>query len=152
MSNAQNPPAPQRVLVAVDGSDESKKAAKAAIRIAKYNKSTLTVLHIRELPVGFADSEVIAESKATEESHESDVEKVIDDLVRSAQTEGVKANKVIRQHEKSVLQTILDYAEKERIDLIVVGTKGLGGFKKMLLGSVASGLTNYARCSVLIVR
>ena len=138
--------------MAVDGSDDSMKAAKTAIRIAKYNGSTLIVLHIRELPVGFADNELIAESKATEESHESDVEKVIDDLVRSAQTEGVKANKVIRQHEKSVLQTILDYAEKERIDLIVVGTKGLGGFKKMLLGSVASGLTNYARCSVLIVR
>jgi nucleotide-binding universal stress UspA family protein len=152
MSNAQNPPAPQRVLVAVDGSDDSLKAAKTAIRIAKYNGSTLTLLHIRELPVGFADSEPIAESKATEESHESDVGKVIDDLVRSAQTEGVKAHKVIREHEKSVLHTILDYAEKERIDLIVVGTRGQGGFKKMLLGSVASGLTNYARCSVLIVR
>jgi len=152
MNNAQNSPAPQRVLVAVDGSDDARKAANAAIRIAKYNKSTLTVLHVRELPVAFVGGEVTVESRAADESYEADVEKVIDGAVRSAQAKGVKAQKVIKEHEKSVLQTILDYAEKERMDLIVVGTRGRGGFKKMLLGSVASGLTQHTHCSVLIVR
>jgi len=43
-------------------------------------------------------------------------------------------------------------AEKEKVDLIVVGTRGRSGFKKLLLGSVASGVVNYAHCPVLIVK
>jgi nucleotide-binding universal stress UspA family protein len=46
----------------------------------------------------------------------------------------------------------LEYAEKENIDLIVLGTKGRSGFKKLLLGSVASGVVTYAHCPVLVVK
>ena len=48
--------------------------------------------------------------------------------------------------------TIIDYAERENVDLIVVGTKGRTGFKKMLLGSVASDVVTYAYCLVLVVK
>ena len=45
------------------------------------------------------------------------------------------------------------YAEvAEKIDLIVMGTRGMGGFKKMLLGSVSSGVVTHAQCTVLVVR
>jgi nucleotide-binding universal stress UspA family protein len=47
---------------------------------------------------------------------------------------------------------ILDYAEENIIDLIVVGTRGGSGFKKLLLGSVASHLVTYAYCPVLVVK
>jgi nucleotide-binding universal stress UspA family protein len=46
----------------------------------------------------------------------------------------------------------LEYAEEENIDLIVLGTKGRSGFKKLLLGSVASGVVTYAHCPVLVVK
>ena len=43
------------------------------------------------------------------------------------------------------------YSEKNNVDLIVVGTRGRTGFKKMLLGSVASGVVTYAHCPVLVI-
>ena len=52
----------------------------------------------------------------------------------------------------SVVGAIIDFAEKENIDLIVVGTRGRSGLKRLLLGSVASGIVNYAHCPVMIVK
>ena len=53
---------------------------------------------------------------------------------------------------RSAVSTMLDYAEEQKIDLIGVGTRGRSGIKKMLLGSIASGLVTYASCPVLVVK
>jgi nucleotide-binding universal stress UspA family protein len=50
------------------------------------------------------------------------------------------------------VSSMLDYAEEQNINLIVVGTRGHSGIKKMLLGSIASGLVTYATCPVLVVK
>jgi len=52
----------------------------------------------------------------------------------------------------SIVQAITDYASQEKVDLIVVGTKGLSGFKKLLIGSVSSGLFSHANQPVLVTR
>jgi nucleotide-binding universal stress UspA family protein len=46
----------------------------------------------------------------------------------------------------------VEYAEEKKIDLIVIGSKGMSGLKRMLLGSVASGVVTYADCPVLVVK
>ena len=54
---------------------------------------------------------------------------------------------------KYLLQsTIVEYAESENVSLIVIGSRGVTGFKKMLVGSVTSDVVKYAHCSVLVVR
>jgi nucleotide-binding universal stress UspA family protein len=53
---------------------------------------------------------------------------------------------------KPIVGEIVDYAERENIDLIVIGTRGRTGLKKMLLGTVASGVVTYATCPVLVVK
>jgi K+-sensing histidine kinase KdpD len=58
---------------------------------------------------------------------------------------------LINSH-RQVNYVLLEYAEKENIDLIVVGTRGRSGFKKLLLGSIASGVVTYAHCPVLVVK
>jgi nucleotide-binding universal stress UspA family protein len=52
----------------------------------------------------------------------------------------------------SIVSTILEYAENENTDLIIIGTRGVTGFKRILLGSVASGIVTYAHCPVLVIR
>jgi nucleotide-binding universal stress UspA family protein len=53
---------------------------------------------------------------------------------------------------KSAYTAIVDYADKENVDLIVIGTRGKTGLKRALLGSVASGVVTYATCPVLVVK
>jgi nucleotide-binding universal stress UspA family protein len=52
----------------------------------------------------------------------------------------------------SVSSEIVDYADKFNVDLIIVGTRGRSGLKRMLLGSIASELVKYAGCPVLIIK
>ena len=52
----------------------------------------------------------------------------------------------------SVVETIVNQAVKENVDLIIVGTRGLGGFKKLLLGSVSNGVVSHAHSPVLVIR
>ena len=52
----------------------------------------------------------------------------------------------------SVVKEIVEYAEKNKVDMIVVGSRGLSGIKKMLVGSVASGMVTYAHCPVLVAK
>ncbi len=52
----------------------------------------------------------------------------------------------------SVTGSIVQYAERENIDLIIVGRRGRSGFKKLLLGSTASGIVTLAHCPVMLVR
>jgi nucleotide-binding universal stress UspA family protein len=52
----------------------------------------------------------------------------------------------------SVVPAIVDYAEKNKVDLIVTGTKGRSGFTKLLLGSVASGIVTFASCPVMVAK
>jgi len=69
-----------------------------------------------------------------------------------AEKKGVKSKPQTSETVGSVVQAITDYAANEKIDLIVMGTRGMGGFKKMLLGSVSSGVVTHANCAVLVVR
>ena len=58
----------------------------------------------------------------------------------------------IVDHLTSVAGTIVSYAEEQGIDLIVIGTRGTSGIKRMLLGSVAEGVVMYTHCPVLVVK
>ena len=53
---------------------------------------------------------------------------------------------------ESAYAAIVEYAEKENVDLIVLGTKGKTGFKRIILGSVAFGVVTHATCPVLVVK
>jgi nucleotide-binding universal stress UspA family protein len=52
----------------------------------------------------------------------------------------------------SIVGEIVGFADKEKVDLIILGTRGRTGFKKLLLGSVAEGVVNHSSCPVMIVR
>ena len=135
-----------KVLVAVDGSEYSMKAAEHAISIAKQFGSQIIALHVTTSDISTSLSPHMEEIKKNAETFFEEIRRI-----------GDKANWDIPLRTEliassSVTGGIIDFAEKEQVDLIVVGTRGRSGFKKVLLGSVASSIVNYAHCPVLIVK
>jgi nucleotide-binding universal stress UspA family protein len=83
---------------------------------------------------------------------EDEVKKWLSDIKERADKSGIQFRSEIVMAKRSAVSTMLDYAEEQKIDLIVVGTRGRSGIKKMLLGSITSGLVTYAACPVLVVK
>jgi nucleotide-binding universal stress UspA family protein len=54
--------------------------------------------------------------------------------------------------ELSAVNAIVNFAEQNKMDMIIIGTRGRSGFTKLLLGSVASGVVTYASCPVMVVK
>ncbi len=148
----------QRILATVDGSESSTKASEAAVDLALKFDAQLFVLNVfRSYPEYMTIfPSAPAPSGEAIQDYEANARKAALDVVgrtaSMAEKKGLKAESKTSETIGSVVQTITDYAVAEKIDLIVMGTRGLGGFKKMLLGSVSSGVVTHAPCSVLVVR
>ena len=145
------------ILVAVDGSPNSMRAAEMAVDLAKRNGAHLYVLSVISTPVFAAAGikETASSGAAAEEFFDKakkDAEGIVAGVVSIASAQGLKVRGEIIENVPSVVEAISDYAEEWKVDLIVVGTRGLSGFKKLLLGSVSSALVSHATCSVLVIR
>jgi nucleotide-binding universal stress UspA family protein len=79
-------------------------------------------------------------------------QKHVDTVKEIASKIGIKIHTEVILSELSAVKTIVEYAEEQKIDLLVLGRSGMSGIKKMLLGSTASGVVTYAHCPVLVVK
>jgi nucleotide-binding universal stress UspA family protein len=79
-----------------------------------------------------------------------DVDATLDRAAEAAVERGLDVETFARQGDPA--DAILDVAEEQRADLIVVGNKGMTGAKRFLLGSVPNKVSHHAPCSVLIIR
>ena len=154
----------KKILVALDGSESSQKAAQAALELAEKLKADLLVLHAISPPTTYYHSTIASPpgiSLPAPSQHEIDAyyayaKKLATSIVGEVELKGKKlgihVKTEIPEAVSSVVETILNHAAKENVDLMVVGTRGLGGFKKLLLGSVSNGIVSHAHCPVLVVR
>ncbi len=140
-----------KILVAIDGSDLSMKAADYATDEAKKYGATLTALYVIRIPAGVYDLVIFPYDELIKKDTE-DAQKWFDIIRKKAQENNISLKTEILDEIRPPAQVIVEYAEKQGIDLIVVGTTGKTGFKKILLGSVASGVITYSSCPVLIVK
>ncbi len=138
----------KRILVAVDGSEVSLKAVDHAARIAKQEGTTLTALHVIATP----QIEITGEIADYYEQAKRPAKKWMKDVENIAASHGMSIRTEILVGAYSILDAILGYAENQSVDLIVSGTRGRTQSRKLLMGSVASGLVEYASCPVLVVR
>jgi nucleotide-binding universal stress UspA family protein len=133
----------RRILVAVDGSKPAEYAIDKAIDFAKKYSAELSALYVISPNIPLNELEGAARKSG---------QKHLDKLKRKAARKNLKVKTEIVVGIKSTVKEIVEYAEKKKIDIIVVGSRGLSGFKRMLLGSVASGVVTYAHCHVLVVK
>ena len=147
-----------KILACVDGSESSAKAADYAIEIAKKHGSHVVLLNVVVSQLGYAYSSgafgLATPSTINEilEKTKQEVKKWFDEIEKKAAAEGVQVQSEIVASPTSVVPAIVEYADKNKADLIITGTKGRSGFSKLLLGSVASGVVTYASCPVMVVK
>ncbi len=146
---------PQHILVPVDGSQNSKRAIEVALKIAQTYGSSLDIINV--VPIQrFVVESAIGFGGAPPDYYqfaEEDAKKIVgeaENFVKGKGYSNVKGETI--RGSESVVQAIVEFAEQEHADLIVIGTRGLGGFKKMLVGSVSSGVVTHAHCNVVVVR
>jgi nucleotide-binding universal stress UspA family protein len=140
-----------KILVAVDGSEESIKAANLALDLAKTYTSQLIALAVSYIPLSIK----VSSTDRLQKWHENNIKEArewLTDIIHLSEESKILFKLEVVETTSSVVRTIVEYAEKEDVRLIVVGTTGRSGFSRALLGSVASGVAAHAKCTVVIVR
>ena len=146
-----------KIMVGIDGSEQSINAADYAIAIAKRHVAEMIAVNALTSDIGYAYSSPGVESPPLTIGEiillaEDEMKKWFNGIKEKADKSGIRLRSEIIMAKRSAVSAMLDYAEEQKIDLIVVGTRGRSGIKKMLLGSVVSGLVTYAACPVLVVK
>jgi nucleotide-binding universal stress UspA family protein len=146
-----------KIVVGVDGSEESMKAAEYAISIAKLYNAELNAITVLTSDIGYIYSSPGVESPPLTVKEiillaGDEAKKWFDEIKEKANKKGIQLKTEYIVAKKSLLNTILEYVEEHNINLVVVGTRGRSGIKKMLLGSIASGLVTYSPCPVLVIK
>ncbi len=149
---------PKRLLVPIDGSDNAQRALKAGVELTKSFGAELSIVTITprnrnavRLASGYPGDQSVVQQYYEEMDKQSErLLRNSADLARSMGLTDVKTEAIPAFD--SVAKQILEYAEKKDIDLIVMGTRGLSDFKRLLLGSVSSAVIAHAQCNVVVVR
>jgi nucleotide-binding universal stress UspA family protein len=147
-----------KILVCVDGSDQSVKALQEAVKVAKgYNIEKISVIYVYESrraayygEVGFPTNEILAYYRDLEEQEKENGKKILARAVEILENKNLKTETFFRQGHpvSSIAQVVAD----EGFDLVIMGSRGLGGLKKMLLGSVSNAVLQEVSASVYIVK
>lgn len=148
-----------KIVVAIDGSEPSFDAADYAISLAELYNSQLTALYVVSARV---HNEF--DSDMTEEKMPDQIKKIMNEAKIESEPwfkrirNAIDNESLINFQTKIILSSvkvsgiIVNFSEDAKTDLIVIGTRGRSGFKRLLLGSVASDTVMYAHCPVLVVK
>jgi nucleotide-binding universal stress UspA family protein len=136
-------------MIAIDGSEHSFKAAEYALDMAKSFNAQLFAITVTSVPQSYH----LKQEDVFEESREMDDSKTwFEEFIHAAKRDNVELKTELISSHRPVDYVILEYADEKNIDLIVVGTRGRSGFKRLLLGSVASLVVSYAHCPAMVVK
>ena len=145
-----------KILVAIDGSEHSFKASEYALELAKSFGAQLYAVIVTYIPESdhLSQKEVLSKSLVEDSSNNSmkDAGNWFESFTQNAKEDNIQLKTELINSARPVDYVILEYAEEQKIDLIVVGTKGRTGFKKLMLGSIASSIVTYAHCPVIVVK
>ncbi len=137
----------RKILVAVDGSDSGKNAFIQACKIARDDKSWITV--ITTIPLYQDQFEVLSTKEKVSKTLRDEGEKILFEIKTIADKEDAYIK--LRLEEGSPFDTIIDIADEGNFDLIVMGRHGKASIEKALVGSVTARVIGYSQRDVLVV-
>lgn len=134
-----------KLLLSTDGSEFSEGAIIEAVKLAKISSGKLFVLSVIETNPEF---EVLAPQIV--EKEEKQTRDRLEQVKSRAAKEGVECE-IIARHSESPFQAIIEEAEKNQADMIIMGRRGRTGLRRLLMGSVTAKVIGHASCNVLVV-
>jgi len=139
----------KKILVPVDGSDQALKAIDFAANLAKQNDATIHLLHVYKLPIiPEGMGEYVISDRIELQALGDQIISVAQDEVRKKGGQHIEATVM----EGDPAERIIAYAKDHDVDMIVMGSRGLGSFKGLLLGSVSNKVSHRADRTCVIVR
>lgn len=140
-----------KIAVVTDGSETAETAVRVAVDLALKYQSELLVLTVAPLAPVFPTPNEPYVAPAVPESDLPRYREIVERAVAQAQAAGVGSVTGVCE-EGAVVEEILAHLAPSPPDLLVVGSRGLSTAKRLLLGSVSTGLVTRAPCPVLVVR
>lgn len=140
-----------KILTAYDGSKASKKALEKALELTKLTPGAkLDVIHVYDFPRFYVAEGFLPISPEVHQEFYDMAQKTVDDAAARLQAAGVSGHTELVQGSPS--QAILEYANQNEHDVIIIGSRGLGGIREFVLGSVSHNVVQHARIPVLVVK
>ena len=139
-----------RILVATGGSPWSDAAVAYATALAAHVHADLCVLTVLNITGVYAMPDVMASSEMLMESVEQQGQDMLAHSTARATEAGVAPVAILKWG--NIPETILQTAAEEQCDLIVLGSRGLSGFKRLMLGSISNAVAAKAHCPVLLIK
>lgn len=148
-----------KILLAVDGSESSKKAAEKTVEFAKsldFEVTIITVLNTSTIELSEIQSYRTADSlEKLMEKNEKELKLKGEEILKEAASyfkdKNITINKVI-EYDKDPAEKICNYAEENDFDIIVLADKGLSAVTRFFLGSISDKVVRHANVSVLVVK
>ncbi|MGO9195530.1 MAG: universal stress protein [Acidimicrobiales bacterium] len=135
-----------KILVALDESDHSKKALATAGDLAEMSKGEVRVVHVREVPLGMGGPLTAIEPSQQAQTY-------LDEAVKSLTDRGVTASGGVRNsHNGRIAAEIIDESQSFGASVIVVGSKGVTELAGLIIGSVTHKILHLSTLPVLVVR
>jgi nucleotide-binding universal stress UspA family protein len=151
-----------KILAPIDGSELSRRAADYAIFLSSRLGTELYIIHVldnipNEHNVGtyelWSDEIMSDEIKQIVQEERGITKEWFDEIKTSANKKNIQAIKTELVITKSSIDSaIVNYAEINQVDLIVIGPAGHSGFKKLVFGSVVSGVIKHSHCPVMMIK
>jgi nucleotide-binding universal stress UspA family protein len=135
----------EKILLATDGSESVQAAIQEAINIAKVCSSRLYVVSVVEV-----NPEYEALAPNVVEKAETETKEHVASIKKKAEKEGISCETIVHQGEEP-FRFIVDEAKKAKADMIVMGSHGRTGIKRLMMGSVTARVIGHAPCKVLVV-
>jgi nucleotide-binding universal stress UspA family protein len=139
----------RNIVIATDGSENSQRAISCGIEIAKLSGATVHALYVVDTPSIISETWT-AGKEVVHELIISEGKKILSRVKKITEDSGVEVKEVLLEGHPS--EEIINFAENNNMDLIVMGTLGKTGIEKFLMGSVAENVVRNSKIPVMVVR
>jgi nucleotide-binding universal stress UspA family protein len=140
----------KRILIATDGSENAEKAANFGIQIAGQSDAKVYAVYVIDTTPYYSIPLDQVWTKEVYEQFERMGHEITADVEKTAKVAGLEAESIVLKGNPA--ERIVNFAEEQNVDMIVVGSHGIGKFERLVIGSVSEKIVRHAKVPVLVVR